>query len=200
MAINTIPNICPTTCTDGVLFPATAADPTCSSFAVFDSQIDGLYIRGKTAAPASAFSDDPFLWADIANSVPANIDNTLTDNTKAKFLMGEGGVAVPEKTTIEVHSLKNITTKRRYQLTYLIKDMSDANYDLCRAFQCGDTNIKFYYTDLGGKVYGIDGGLEPVFVDCDMPKDAARGAINQATIIIEWEAKYDPERKDNPYA
>lgn len=194
--LNDFVSLCTDDCSTDLLYPAIEADQDCTGYNLYDSQVSDLYIKPLAAATS------PFTWAsgETIVGVSAQIDNTLADNTKSHWLVGEGGVDVPEKTVVPVAKNKDITKKRTYTLTMEFKNMSLLMYEHLRAMQCGSLNFTFWYGDVAGFLYGKTGGISPTFVDVDFPKDNTREGINRAIVTLRWEAKSDPERKLNPFA
>lgn len=195
MAINTFVSVCAEDCDGTVLYPSIEDDQSCTNFETFESQISDLYIVPTDAT-------DPFTWAttEAITGVVGNINNSDETNGSTKWLKGEGSIDVPAKTIIEIFDFKNKTSKRRYTLQFVVKNMSYAMYEFLRAIQCGSLNFNFYYANYGGHLFGKDGGIEPAEVDVDLPQGGGRDSIEQGTITLQWEAKIDPERKINPFA
>lgn len=188
---------CPDDCADVNLLPAlAAAEQDCTSYTHTLSQVCDLYIL--PAATGDIFTD----WATTAaNATPGagvGIDNTNADNTKAKWLVGIGGVAEPQETITEYPKLQRKVTERLYTLTFNVFNQVAAMYNFLRQLQCGDTSFTFYYGDLGGWVYGIEGGLVPNSVDVDFPHGGGNTDKNFATITITWRSNGDPDRHVNP--
>lgn len=187
---------CPDDCSDVNLLPAIVAEQDCTGYEQTLSQVCDLYIL--PSATDDIFAD----WATTPTNVtPASgvgIDNTNTDNTKSKWLVGIGGVAEPEETIDEYPKLQRKVTERLYVLTFRVLNMVQAQYDFLRKLQCGDTSFTFYYGDLGGWVYGIEGGLSPNSVDVDFPHGGGNTDKNQAILTISFRANGDPDRHVNP--
>lgn len=195
-SINTFNSLCSEDCGAVVQLPALAADQDCTGFDLYESQITDLYIQ-PAAAGASPWAAT---WTNGSTDITyteANVDNTATDNLKCKWLVGAGGIEVPEKTTQELPKFKDRISKRTYTLTFTIQNVTDAQYEFGRALQCGDTSFTFWYANTH-HVYGKAEGISPKSVDCDLPLDSARDGVEQMVITITWEAKTDPERKTNP--
>ena len=195
MPLTDFVNLCPADCNTALLYPAIDADPSCTNFDTFESQVSDVWIMPTGAA-------NPFTWAvgETITGVAPNVDNTDTLNAFSKWMKGEGGVAVPDKTVVQLHDFIDKTSKRRYTLNFVIKNVSYQMYEFLRAIQCGGTSFTFWYATYGKHLFGKDGGIVPVLADVDLPLDASRDGIEQATLILQWEANVDPERKVNPFA
>lgn len=180
-------------CGDDFFLPAIEADQNCS-FDLNESQVCDVYMQPKGAPNPFDFSQNP------ATATPDAIDNTATDNSKTKWLVGEGGVAAPEKNVVQLPKLREKISKRTYSLTFVVKNLSDEMYDFLRHLQCGWTGFTFYYATLSGRLFGRDGGIPVKSVDVDLPLGEGREDTEQATLTITWEAKTDPDRRVNPLA
>jgi len=185
---------CPVDCDTDLLLVAIPEEQDCTSYDQQYSQVSDLVIQptGATTPFAS--------WSTTPTLVSGAIDNTVTDNSKCKWLVGEGGIATPTKEVSDYPKRKQKTTNRRYRLEHTIRNLTDAQYDFCRQLQCGWTGFTFWHADLGDYIYGSATGIVPALVDCDFPKGAGRDDKSFATIIIEWDADGDPERRVSPLA
>lgn len=195
MPINNILTGCPADCDEDNLLPAIPETQDCTSYAQTLSQISDLYIIPDTAG-IDVFTN----WATTPTATVGAIDNTVTDNSKAKWLVGIGGLPAPEKTTTDYPKLKRKNDERLYTISFRILNLVDAQYDFLRQIQCGWTGFTFYYADLAGYAYGIAGGLVPEFVDVDFPKGEGNTDKNVAVITLQFRADGDPERRANPLA
>jgi len=178
---------CRNGCNAGVLLPALAVKLDCPNYDQRDSQICDLIIIPHCA-------DDVFDWSGGAcpEFLPSGIDNTVTDNSKAKRVVGEGGIDVPEKAVENFPRNVQFISLRRYRLEFRVKNMSDGHIEMLRKLQCGWTGFTFYYLTVGGRLHGGQGGFLPAFVDADMPLGAERGDKEYGDIIIEWETDIFP--------
>jgi len=185
---------CPTDCDTDLNLPAIPAEQDCTSYDQLDSQICDLVIVPEGASNPFDFTTptDPTLVVD-------GIDNSVTDNSKAKQLVGEGGIAEPEVEEQEYPKNKDKVVKRIYTLEMTFKNMVQAQYEFFQALQCGWTGFTFYYGNLAGKLFGdVTDGITPKSVDCVMPLGAARGDKQLAIVRITWEASGDPDRFNSP--
>ena len=184
---------CPAGCDDDLLLGAIDADQDCTSYDQGRSQVSDLYII--PAAASDIFSS----WSTTPAYVANSIDNTNADNTKAKWLVGIGGIPAPEKSTLDYPKRKKKTGDRTYTLTHRILNLSDDQYEFLRQVQCGWTGFTFYYGDLADYVYGQAGGISPESVDVDFPKGEGNDDRNVGIITLTWIADGDPERRVNPH-
>lgn len=186
---------CPSDCDTDVLLPAISQDQDCTTYVPKDSQVCDLFI-----VPSGA--PDPFDWTDpTAPEDAATIDNTEALNAAPKRLVGEGGVAVPEKQIIEYPKKKSRISDRDYTLTMRFRNLTDTMYAFLRQFQCGWTNFTFYYGTVGGRLFGKEeAGIPVLRVDVDFPLGEGRDDKEEAVLTITWNADGDPDRWDNPFA
>lgn len=194
MPLNNILTGCPADCDDDNLLPAIDVNQDCTSYPQTLSQVSDLYIIPTAADDIMAS------WSTTPTAVTDAIDNTIEDNTKAKWLVGIGGIAAPDKTTTDYPKLKRKNDERLYTLTFRVLNLSDAQYNFLRQLQCGWTGFTFYYGDLADYVYGIAGGLVPEFIDVDFPKGEGNSDKNVGILTLQWRADGDPERRVNPLA
>lgn len=180
---------CQSECSPDVHWGSISQLQDCTSYPVLDSQVSDLVL-----VPFCA--DDPFSWADpdtpayLANS----IDNTNTTGTKAKRLVGRGGVAIPEKNVESLPRNRKVIHRKVYTLTLEVLNMSDDQYAFLRQLQCGWLGFTFYYLNLGGFMFGEQGGIKPLFMDVDFPLGSGNSDKQRAVLTIEWEADGDPNR------
>lgn len=174
---------CPN-CDDEFFLPAIEADQDCD-FDIVESQICDLILY-----PTGSILPD---WMD-RQSFCDSIDNNSEDNTKGRWLVGEGGVAVPEKDILQLPKGVEIINKRTYSLTFTIKNVSDLMYDFLRHLQCGDTDFVFFFKTIGGRLLGSNVGIIPRSIDVDFPLGEGREDTESAIITITWRSKTDPDR------
>lgn len=188
---------CPADCATDNVWPAIPTEQDCPSYEQSLSQVSDLIIIPTDGTAVDVFTD----WAgEIPTPTYVNdsIDNTTADNSTAHILTGIGGVAEPEELILDYPKLQQQVVERTYTLTHRIFNLSNAQYDYLTKLQCGALNFTFYYCDLGGYVYGVDGGLVPYSVDVDFPRGGGNDDRAFADIIITWKAKGDPDRGTTP--
>jgi hypothetical protein len=185
---------CPADCATELLLPAILAEQDCTNYDQYYSQVSDLYIIPDGAADIFAS------WSTTPTLVSGAIDNTVADNSKAKWLVGIGSVPPSEKISTIYPKGKTRITKRTYTLTFKVLNMSAAQREFLRKLQCGSTDFAFYYGDRADFVYGKAAGLLPKSIDVDMPQEGDEDSRQYANIIITWEANGDAERRTNPAA
>lgn len=126
------------------------------------------------------------------------IDNTDATDVNQKQLFGVGSIAEPEESEATINDFQSIVLNRRYTLTFTTYDLGDDTYDYLRKVQCGKVRPKFVFGDVGGYLYGIDGGIVPAKWTVAFPHNTGQDALNQAIITILFDADTDPDRVVNP--
>jgi len=194
MAINNFVT-CPNDCSTALQLGALDDLQDCTTYEQKYSQIYSIVLQpdGENA---------PFDWssAPTVTTVSAEIDNTTTDGTKSKWIVGEGGIAAPEKVVDEYPARKTRTSFRTYALTFNVKNLSDDQYAFLRQLQCGSTDFKLWYDTVGGHIFGGANGIDISGIDCDFIMGEGRDDKAYATITINWEADGDPDRGNSPFA
>lgn len=189
---------CPSACSTALNLVAIASDQTCV-LVPFKSQVSRIYITPDSGTDAFVYSGgdggpDPTLTASA-------LDNTTADNTTTKYLVGKGGVAEPEEDIYEGAEGKQIIDKRRYRLEFEVNVRETAVRNMIRQLQCGWTSFTFRYATRGDQLYGGASGITPVFVNGQLPLDAADDGREIGRIIIEYETDNgDTPRHNNPHA
>lgn len=194
--------VCPDDCDDGVIYPELAEDQNCISSTAFSklSQICDLWIRPNevTTAPTA------FTTGDMGAYLTAEVDNTNTDNTKIKWLVGKGELTVPDKTTLALPKGQSRTTKRTYTINYEVFGIDKRKYKFLQTLQCGDTGFDFQFANLGGDLFGDEDTspffITPTSIDVDMPLGAGDDDTVSATIVITFDANVNPDCILNPFA
>jgi len=194
MAINNFVT-CPNDCATDLNLGALDTLQDCTTYEQKYSQIYSIVLMpdGETA---------PLNWsaAPTVTLVSGEIDNTTTDGTKSKWLVGEGGIDAPEKILDEYPGRKTRTSFRTYTLTFNVKNLIDKQYSFLRQLQCGNTNFKLWYDTVGGHIFGGANGIDISGIDCDFIYGGGRDDKELATITITWEADGDPVRGVSPFA
>ena len=184
---------CPADCDDALDFGAIDVNQDCTAYQQKYSQVCDLIIQPDAA-------NAPLDWtgAPTVSAVAGEVDNTNTDGTKSKWLVGEGGVPVPEKITDEYPKRKSKTSFRTYTLVFNVKNLSDDQYAFLQQVQCGNTDFKIWYANVGGHIFGGTTGIDIASIDADLPLDESRDGKEVGTITITWDADGDPTRGDAP--
>lgn len=186
---------CPADCDTSLTLGAIDVAQDCTNYTQKYSQICDLIIQ-----PDGATAPLDWTGAPTVTAVATQVDNADTLGGKSKWLVGEGGIAAPEKTVDEYPKRKTKVNFRTYTLTFVVKNLSDDQYDFLRQLQCGVTDYKIWYANVGGHIFGGSTGIDPDSVDVDFIYSEGREDKEQATILISWEADGDPQRGNAPAA
>lgn len=182
---------CPTDCATDNVWPAIPVEQDCPSYEQTLAQVCDLIIVPTIATD---------IWDDWSGDYPTpafvlgSIDNTVADNTKAHRMTGIGGVAEPESVVLQYPKLQERIDEETYTLTHRIMNMSNTQNDMLDKLECGALNFTFWYLDLGGYVYGYEGGIVPYSVTVQRPHGAGNDDRLFADIIITWKSTMEPDR------
>lgn len=188
--------LCPEDCGDPVTLPAISPNQLCTSYKQRYSQILGIvFVPNGATDPIDCTAAD----CDTAPVIVADsLDNSDVTGTKSKYVVGEGGIAVPDKIVDEYPARQARTSFRTFTITHTVKNLECDMYDFLRTLQCGDTSFKIYYTTVGGWIFGCPDGISITSVDVDFPHGEGREDKEFATLTITFEATGDPVRYKAP--
>ncbi len=158
------------------------------------AQICDLWFDPCVQNPMTSFDDIGITaWA-------LDIDNTDTTGVKIKTIVVEGGIAEPEDIITPLPKGKSKKTKSTYTLTAVVKCIDEGLNNFFRRMQLGDTNFAFWYSSLGGYMYGDVGGISPTSVRAFVVHKNDATAERTWNLVITYEACVDPIRVPNPLA
>lgn len=121
------------------------------------SQVCGLLILPVGATPP----DDWELEADWADTV----DNTNTDNTKAKYLVGRGSFLQSSVTEVNLSGARLIENREQvYRLTFNVVNTNDGHADFARKLQKNVRDFDVWLQTLGDRIIGGSEGMRPIYV------------------------------------
>lgn len=186
---------CPADCDTALMLGAIDVNQDCTNYVQKYSQVCDLIIQPDGANAPLDWASAPTVTA-VANEV----DNASTAGTFSKHVIGEGGIAVPEKIIDEYPKRKTKTNFRVYTLTFVVKNLSDDQYDFLRQLQCGSDAFKIWYANVGGHIFGGSTGIDILSIDADFPLSEGRDDKESATLTITWEADGDAQRGNAPAA
>ena len=159
------------------------------------SQINEIYITPDGATDGFNYSGgDPTLTV-------GGFDNSVTDNSKSKFLPCSGGMDAPEPEIWEGPKEIDTVISRRYQLNLEIPYETIAEYLYLKHFQGNYRKYIVRFGDLDGWLFGGENGIRPFFVDAQFPKENSRTGRKICTLLIDFVTKDgDPPAHPNPMA
>jgi len=162
----------------------------CSSFDVHlapkQSQVFALlFVPNGLAGPSD--------WTS-ATAVEGIVDNTVTDNSAAKVLIGRGGVDEPEEVIVTTGKTAQKVAKRIYTMQFELSPRTSQQYAFVRKFQKNYTAFSFWFATLGDRLLGGAQGIKPHLVSAAFPYDATDDSPERAVLRIVWHADGDPDR------
>lgn len=166
-----------------VLMPAIAADQN-TQLPPKLSEISGLLILPLgSAGPTSWISKD---------AVEATSDNTVADNTKAKWIIGRGEMPQPEDVVVDLGKDERRIARRLYSLEFEVNVRCDPELSFLKTFQRNYRSFRFWFATRGNRFLGGTQGIHPKFVTAWAPM--LRDDVERGFIRIEWFADGAPTR------
>lgn len=188
---------CPENCGEEITLTPIAADPTCIDYDQLLAEIQDFVLWMDDDGSGNPVAN-PIDWAN-ASLVAGAIDNTATDNSKARWYRVIGELPDPEQTERVYPGGFIKVTKNANTLTMEIYDMSDEMYNHLLALQCGTIKYSFYFADIAGSMYGGPDGIRPKKSTITFPKGKG-DAVRFAKWVVTYDSTGDPLRIDNPLA
>lgn len=148
------------------------------------SEICGVLILPMGAAP-------PTSWTD-ASAIEDTSDNTVTDNSKTKWIVGRGELPDPEEVIISMGRDERRIGRRLYALEFEVNVRCDPELSFVRTFQRSYRSFRFWLATRGGRFLGGSRGIFPKFVTASAPY--LRDDLERAFLRFEWFADGSPSR------
>lgn len=184
MSVNTTPN-CPTGCT-GILpqLDFNYCDPVLGF-----GEITHVFLA---SVDAECFTDVTSLaeWL-------ARLSNTSADPDAIRFLHVKADKPVAEREEQEISLGRKVKSPGTYTLNIDVDDVSELNYEFMRTSQCNVQFRMWFVAD-----HYLFGGVCGITVNLNLDYVIERGtkAIHKIMGTAKWDAKFDPERDENPLA
>lgn len=150
------------------------------------SQVCGLLILPKGAPPPSS-------WVS-ADAMEAVIDNTVTDNSAGKWIVGRGGIEKPDEVIIGLGKRTRKVGARLYTLDYEVNIRPNGIYNFLTTLQTGYRGFNFWFNTLGGRLFGGPTGICPDFVTAWTEYSEEAEEVERGYIQLQWYADGDPPR------
>lgn len=169
---------------DGWNLPAISTCQETTTYNQRRSEIAGLLML-----PVGA--DRPGSWENIEDWENV-IDNTSTDDTKGKYLVGIGSFALESLTEVSLAGGRVVENReRRYRLSMAVLNIDDGHSDLCRKLQTNARRFDFWLLTLGDRLIGGDEGMRPFRVNADFVLASGRDSrevwnITLDTIFLQY--------------
>lgn len=169
-------------CDTQVLLPAVCVNQPEAAPPLF-SQITGLVVL-PNGAPG------PSNWT-LAEDINGIIDNSSTDNSKAKFIEGKGGIAEREVVIADLGKRTRHKAGARYVLEFEFSIRNDGQYSFAQKMQGNYKAFQFWFLTYGGRTLGGSVGIAPDYADAVMPMGRESDDVEKCILSIEWYADAD---------
>jgi len=109
----------------------------------------------------------PGSWELLADWVNA-IDNTETDDSKGKYLVGIGSFLPDTQVEVVLSGGRVVENRERtYRLNMAVLNIDDGHTSLCRKLQTNARRFNFWLLTLGDRLIGGPSGMKPQRVNAD---------------------------------
>ena len=166
--------------------PAFAQCQTGSNYIQLRSQVSALLILPVGATPP----DDWELESDWSGVV----DNTNTDNTKVKYIVGRGSFLQNGLTEINLSGGRRIENRERfYRLTLNVLNTNDGHADFARKLQKNIRDFDVWIQTLGDRIIGGEYGMRPFYVNADFLFTEGNNDREVIQIVMDFAFEHFPE-------
>jgi hypothetical protein len=135
--------------------------------------------------------DKPTDWTTYS-TVEAIVDNTVTDNSAAKWLHGIGELPNPTESLRSMGKSGRAIWARTYTLSFNPSLLCGNTMDLLDELQTGWNRFSFWFRCWGGAAYGGSDGIIPALVNVRRPLGRGVDSFRSAEIRLTWTANGDP--------
>ncbi len=171
--------ILPDTLCDAFDIPALAQCQDTTTYLQLRSQVGGLLILPVGATPP----DDWELQSDWASVV----DNSATDNSKAKYLVGRGSFLPNGIVDINLAGGRLIENRERfYRLTFVVLNMNDGHTGFGKKLQKNIRNFDVWILTIGDRMIGGEKGLRPYYVNADFVFNEGNDDREQMIVTMDF--------------
>ena len=175
--------VCPTDCS-ATLPPLSFDD--CNP-EINDAQIDRIFFTNV---------GNPLVDWTNATEWNGRLSQTGTNGDAIRELCVIGEKPRPTSNKRDISKGRKVIGKKDHVLNFRIDDTSQDNHDAIRQLECGG-NILFWYTTLGGLMYGGTEGIEAqITMDNVIVEDD--NEIIEIQGELEWTRKFTEERIPSP--
>jgi hypothetical protein len=183
--------VLPDTLCGAIELPALAQCQDTTTYIQLRSQVGGLLILPAGATPPNDWQLESD-WSGV-------VDNSNTDNTKAKYLVGRGSFL--QNTLVEVNlsggrSLEN--RERFYRLTFVVLNMNDGHADFGRKLQKNVKNFDVWILTIGDRIIGGEAGMRPFYVNSDFVFADGNDDREQMVVVMDFVFEQFPAMTSMP--
>lgn len=177
-------------CPDGNLGAAAAQTENCNDVVL--SEVNSIILVHPTLGT-------PILnWGTGLVVGDFDIDNTDATNVKQKRFFVSGEMAEPDDKFVKTNSFNQVKMNGLYTLTADLYTLPIATYDYFRKIACGKVRPQLYFTTMGGKIFGKDGGITCSKISANIVLGTGEDSIEMIKLVFEWYALNSPDRYENP--
>ena len=171
--------VLPITLCDASDLPQFAQCQSGTSYAQLRSQVGGLLIL-----PVGATGPDDWQmeadWADV-------VDNSNTDNTKAKYIVGRGSFLPNGLTEINLSGGRLLENRERfYRLTFNVLNLNDGHADFGRKLQKNVRDFDVWIQTIGDRIIGGSTGMRPIYVNAEFPFTEGQNDREVMTVTMDF--------------
>lgn len=179
---------CPTGC-NSQINPMTQ-DPCAPLVSI--GELNRLYVMAAGGAILTTWGT-----AGLAAELLGRIDNTASTVDSIVEIIMSGDVPAAAGDMIEIADNKKHYLPKTHTINFQIDDVNQTVHDFLRYMECNQV-VKLWYAN-PDFIWGGNDGIE---INMQMNDVVERGSKGRYSIqgVITWEAKFTPERTDNPFA
>lgn len=137
-------------------------------------------------------------WGAALAATDFNIDNSDATDVAQKQIFVTGGVAEPEETTVTLNGFQTVTLNKTFTLSAEFYSDGALTYDYLRRLECNKVKPKFWFTTMGGKIFGKDGGITPAKFGLSKVLEQGEESVEKWVLNIQWKSLTSPDRYTNP--
>lgn len=153
-------SVLPITLCDALDLPAFAQCQDTTTYVQLRSQVGGILILpdGATGPDDWEAAVD---WAGV-------VDNSTTDNSSAKYLVGRGSFLPNGVTELSLSGGRLVQNRERLQrLAFNLVNTNDGHADFARKLQNNVRNFSVWVQTIGDRIIGGETGMRPIYVNSD---------------------------------
>jgi len=178
-------------CPDGTLGALSTQTENCNDVNL--SEVNSIILKHPT------LGDNITNWGPALAAGDFNIDNADATDVAQKQIFVTGGVAEPEETEVTLNGFQTVTLNKTFTLSAeFYSDGSQLTYDYLRKLECNKVKPDFWFTTMGGKIFGKDGGITPSKFSLSKVLEQGEESVEKWVMNIQWKALTSPDRYDNP--